>query len=49
MSKNNPKLRLPLYAILAGTLMLAAFVVFVLQLNEPLVRWAELFISHYLR
>lgn len=49
MPKGNPHLRLPLYAILAGTLMLLAFVLFVLQLNEPLVRWAELFISRYLR
>lgn len=49
MGKSNPKLRLPLYAILAATLMLLGFVLFVLQLNEPLVRWAELFISRYLR
>ena len=49
MSKSNPKLRLPLYAILAATLGLLAFIAFVLQLNEPLVRWAESFISRYLR
>jgi hypothetical protein len=49
MSKGNPKLRLPLYAIVAASLGLIAFIVFVLQLNEPLVRWAELFISRYLR
>lgn len=49
MSKTNPKLRLPLYAILAATLGLLAFIVFVLQLDEPLVRWAGLFITRYLR
>jgi amino acid transporter len=49
MSKSNPKLRLPLYAILAATIMLLAFVLFVLQLNEPAIRWAELFISRFLR
>jgi hypothetical protein len=49
MAKTNPKLRLPLYAILAATIMLLVFVLFVLQINEPIVRWAELFMSRFLR
>ncbi len=49
MSKSNPKLRLPLYAILAATILLLAFAVFLLQLHEPAIRWAELFIARFLR
>lgn len=49
MSRANGRLRLPLYAILAGSLMLLTFVLFVLQLNEPIIRWAELFLSRLLR
>jgi amino acid transporter len=49
MPKTNPKLRMPLYAILAATILLLAFAVFLLQLNEPAIRWAELFISRFLR
>ncbi|HLC06271.1 MAG TPA: hypothetical protein VJK02_24825 [Anaerolineales bacterium] len=49
MSRSNHHLRLPLYATLASTLMLLAFVLFVLQLNEPIVRWAELFLSRLTR
>jgi membrane protein CcdC involved in cytochrome C biogenesis len=49
MAKTSPKLRLSLYAVLAAMIMLLVFVVFVLQINEPIVRWAELYISRFLR
>lgn len=49
MSKSNPKQRLPLYAIVAGTIMLLAFLLFLLQLNEPAIHWAETFIARFLR
>jgi hypothetical protein len=49
MPKTNPKLRLPLYAILAATILLLAYVLFVLHLREPAIDWAELLISRILR
>jgi hypothetical protein len=48
MSKSNPHLRLSLYATLAGTLLLLVFVMFLLRLNEPVIRWVELFLSRLL-
>jgi len=47
-SKGNVQMRLPLYAILAGTLLLLVFVIFLLRLNEPVIRWVELFLSRLL-
>jgi len=47
-TKGNLPFRLPLYAILAGTLLVLVFVMFLLRLNEPIIRWVELFLSRLL-
>ena len=48
-TRGNIHLRLPLYAILVGTLLLLVFVIFLLHLNEPIVRWVELLMARLLR